>query len=218
MIVIRLLICLLSIATCKAAWGDTACPTVSNNIENLSVSVTGAPSAGQGFYDPTTGGLTFQPVGPGNRAHYFVGVPRALVVGHQYMPWVTLRAYPEALVQEKSNCPILLQNGKPLLTTGNVRVTVAPMVKFPCALISDQKHTILVGIMNPAFNIYQAVYDSETQFLDVQYVNGASLMFVGVPLSLLGSSATIQWNDLAPYQEALMTENTGCPVLLQGVF
>lgn len=200
------------------AHADTPCGSVSNNIESLSVSVTGAPSSGQGFYDPTTGGLIFQPVGAGNRARYFVGVPKSLVIGHQYMPWVTLKAFPEALVQEKSNCPLLLQNGRPLLTSGNSRTIETPMVKFPCSLVSSQKNIMLVGIMNPAFNIYQATYDRDTQFLDVQFINGTSTMFVGVPLSFFDANATLQWNDLAPYEQALMTEHTACPLLLQGNF
>ncbi len=198
---------------CRA---DTPCPTVSSNIDSLPVTITGAATSGEGFYDQSTGGLIFQPTGPGNRALYFIGVPKALVIGHQYLPWTTLNAFPQAIVQDQSTCPILLATGKPLQSGGANFPTTSPMVQVPCPLITDDTRITLLSLMSPPYNVYLATYDAKTQFVNIQWTNGDAALFVAVPSSLIGAGGVLQWASLATYQQSLMLENSACPLVLQG--
>ncbi len=197
------------------AWADTICPQAGNTIEALPVIVTGTVS-GQGFYDPTTGGLIFQPAGQGNRALYFIGVPKTLIIGHQYLPWVTLSSFQQAIVQDQSTCPILLSSGMPLAAGGGMFPTVSPMVKSPCSLISDNTQIVLLSLMNPPYSVYLATYDRKTQFVNIKWASGDAALFVAVPASVIGSSGVLQWASLASYQQSLMLENSACPLVLQG--
>jgi hypothetical protein len=207
---------LFALMTAGHARADTICPTVSNTIQSLPVTITGSSVSGQGFYDPTTQGLIFEQTAPGNRSLYFIGVPNAVVIGHEYLPWVTLETYPQAVVQDQSTCPILLSDGKPLAAGGSMFPTVSPMVHSPCSLISDNTEIVLLSLMNPPYSVYLATYDRKTQFINIKWVNGDAALFVDVPYSLVSNAGVLQWADLASYSQSLMLENSACPLVLQG--
>jgi hypothetical protein len=198
---------------CRA---DTPCPTVSSNIDSLPVAITGSATSGEGFYDQSTGGLIFQPTGPGNRALYFIGVPKALVIGHQYLPWTTLNAFPQAIVQDQSTCPILLATGRPLQSGGANFPTTSPMVRAPCSLITDDTEITLLSLMGPPYSVYMATYDPKTQFIDIRWADGGGALFVAVPKTAIAAGGVVQWASLANYEQALMLENSACPLVLQG--
>jgi hypothetical protein len=96
------------------ALANTPCPTVSNGVNILSVNIVGAPLpvtfAG---LDLETNYLTVTFI---NRSsHMFIGVPLGLVQGNQTQ-WLTIARFPQAIMQEKSTCPLLAANNLPLQT------------------------------------------------------------------------------------------------------
>ena len=196
------------------AGAQTPCPTVSNQIQVLNPTIVGAPYPVQlAIYDQASLGLAIQPAGRGNPAHYFVGVPRSLIVGHATVQYASIQPYPEAMVQTNSTCPVLSSAGTPILTSGAMPpTTVSPFVSPPCPLISNGKKLQVVGFANSPTPISLAVYDANTQYLTVKFVDGTADMFVGVPAAGVAGN-NVQWNSLAGYQEAIMAQGTACPLL-----
>ncbi len=209
------LLAVISVFIARPARADTACGSVSPEVQIINPSITGAPQpVGLALYDLNTKGLFVQFAGQGNIATYFVGVPNQAIVGHATVPWSSIAFYPQALVQTNSNCPVLAAAGTPILTTGNAYPTTSPFVLAPCPLISTGQKLTVAGIQFPPFTVTLAVYDAMTQFLTVEFVSGISALFVGVPASII--SQPIQWNSLYPYMEAIMTQDSACPVLAGG--
>jgi hypothetical protein len=98
------------------ALADTPCPTVSNGVNILSVNIVGAPlPVAFAGLDLETGYLTVTFV---NRSsQMFIGVPQGLVQGFQTQ-WASISNFPQALMQEKSTCPLLQETAqvKPIWT------------------------------------------------------------------------------------------------------
>lgn len=208
-ILIVLIFCAPSVALC-----DTPCPSVSNQISILEPTITNSPTpVALANYDLNTKGLSVQYAG--NHADYFVGVPNQAIVGHATVPWTSISSYPRALVQEKSTCPILLSNGTPLLTTGNMAVTTSPFVLSPCPADTGTDTIQVVSLVQAPLSIYRATYDMKLQWLFVQFADAEADIFVGVPSSAV--SGTVTWNSLSTYSAALVTQGVGttCPLLVQ---
>jgi hypothetical protein len=94
------------------AFCQTPCPQVSNNVSILSVNIVGAPlPVSFAGLDLETGFLfvTFT-----NRtSQMFIGVPQGLVQGFQTQ-WTSISGFPQAIMQEKSACPLLTENNLPI--------------------------------------------------------------------------------------------------------
>jgi hypothetical protein len=98
-----------------AALGQTNCPTVSDNVSILSVNIVGAPMpVGFAGLDLKTHYLTVSFFNQTSRM--FIGVPRGLVQGFQTQ-WSSLAQFPQAIMQEKSTCPLLTENNIPIWNT-----------------------------------------------------------------------------------------------------
>lgn len=213
---LRLLVCM---AALLLGWGraqaETACPTVSTNVSVVNAFITGSPiPIGLATYDQTTLGLSIQFAGPGNKAIYLVGVPKQLIIGRASTPWASIRSYPEALVQDRSPCPVLSATGSPIIVTGLSFPTISPFVQSPCPAATGPERLQLVGLRDTPFRVYLAVYDTVSRFFFVQFSNGSSAMFVGVPPTAV--RGTPDWNSFAAYGEAIMVEQSGCPILSAG--
>lgn len=211
---LRLLACM---AALLLAWGrahaDTACPTVSTVTSVVTAFITGSPvPITLATYDLTTHGLTIQYAA--NRANYLVGVPRQLIVGRASTPWAAIQNYPHAMVQDRSPCPVLSATGSPIIVTGLSFPTESPFVQSPCPTATGPDRLQLVGLRNTPFRVYLAVYDFVSQYFFVQFSNNTSALFVGVPQAAV--RGVPDWNSFAAYTEAIMTQNSGCPVLAGG--
>lgn len=194
------------------AMADTTCPTVSTMTSVLNPIITGAPKPiTLATYDLNTLGLFVRYAN--NRADYFVGVPRQLIVGRAVVPWTAIASYPTALVQDRSPCPVLSSNGTPILTSGLAANTVSPYVMASCPAISGADPIQLVSVVSAPFSIYLATYDVTLKYLTVQFAQGTSALFTNIPKSLVAKP--VIWNSLATYPEALMTEQSACPLLAQ---
>lgn len=96
-----------------AAHGQTLCPTVSNNISVIPVYLTGTPyPLDYSQYDLTTHYLTVAYMSKNNQM--LVNVPINAIQGHATVPWVSVKNYPSAIMQEKSTCPLLTETGVPI--------------------------------------------------------------------------------------------------------
>lgn len=198
----------------RIALSDTPCPSVSDNLQTLNPSITGAPQLVKlATYYLNAKALSIQYAN--NRADWLVGVPSQVIVGHATVPWVSIARYPTALVQDSSTCPILLSDGTPLLTSGTSFPTMSPHVVSPCPADTGHDMIQLVSLVQTPLSVYQATYDKTLQWLFVQFVDGESDLFVGVPQSAV--NGTVIWNNLSNYGAALMTQGLGttCPLLAQ---
>lgn len=196
------------------ARSDTPCGGVSTVISVLNPTITGAPKPVKlATYDLNTKGLSIQYAN--NRADYLVGVPSQVIVGHATVPWASIARYPTALVQDRSTCPVLSSAGTPILTSSNAFPTVTPFVRSPCPADTGTDPIQLVSLVQAPLSIYRAVYDRKLLWLFVQFADGESVMFVGVPAAAV--RATVIWNDLSIYGAAIMSQGVGttCPLLAQ---
>jgi len=110
----RILLVLIGLVLAAAAYGQTPCPTVSNGISILNVTIANPPMPiNLAFYDISTGYLM---ISYANRtAQMLIGVPLALFTTRPPpVPWVELENYPSAVMQERSSCPLLTETGAPL--------------------------------------------------------------------------------------------------------
>ena len=206
---------LLSLVFAHHAWADTYCGSVSPQVQILNPTIMGAPrSVALASYDLNNHGLSVQWAGQGNKALYFVGVPQSVIVGKASVPWTSISSYPQALVQDQSTCPVLSVSGSPILTTGNSAMPPSANIQNPCTLVSDGTELQPAAISFPPYSIYFAVYDAKTQYLIVQFAGGDSALFVGVPSTV--ASGNIEWNTLYQYTEAIMAEQSACPLLAGG--
>lgn len=195
------------------AEAQTPCPTVTDTAYQITVTVTGAPSPVRlALYDLKTKGLSVQ--FDQNRADYFVGVPYNLIIGRVSLAWSAIQPYPQAIVQEGSTCPLLADNGSPILI-GGVYPTVSPSVTSQCATLTGNDRITMVGVLNAPYNVYEATYDQTLQWLFVAFAGGQTSLFTSVPLSAF-NNYTIQWNALSTYPEAVMAQGfSACPLLAQ---
>jgi hypothetical protein len=109
----RALVVLLAFAS--PARATTPCPTVTDWIAILQVSVVGAPyPVANAQYDINKKYLWV--LFTNNLANFFVNVPLGQVQGTA--KWTTISGNYQALVQQGTWCPILLSDGKPLLIEG----------------------------------------------------------------------------------------------------
>lgn len=96
-----------------AAQAQTLCPSVSNNISVIPVYLTGTPQPlDYAQYDLTTHYLTVAYMTKANQM--LVGVPINAIQGRATVPWVSVQNYPSAIMQERSTCPILTEDGVPI--------------------------------------------------------------------------------------------------------
>lgn len=95
------------------ALADTPCPMVSDNVSILSVNVVNAPQpVSYSGLDLETSYLT---VTFTNRtSQMFFPVPVGLVQGAFQTQWTTLLQFSQALMQERSTCPLLSETNLPL--------------------------------------------------------------------------------------------------------
>lgn len=94
------------------AIASTPCPTVSTGVSILSVNIVGAPlPVGFAGLDLETGYLTISFTN--GTAQMFIGVPQGAVQGFQ-MQWASLSSYHQAIMQQRSTCPLLNSNGLPI--------------------------------------------------------------------------------------------------------
>jgi hypothetical protein len=109
------LIALAWLLTATRAFADTPCPTVTSSASILSVNVSGNPPAliAMAYWDFETSFLTVNFAG--NYSRMFIGVPRSAIQSGK-IAWSTLLTYHEALMQERSVCPILYPNNLPIWT------------------------------------------------------------------------------------------------------
>ena len=110
MIRLAALLCLL----CAPVSAQTLCPTVSDNVAILGVIIVNAPHPVYGAsYDLETSYLT---VGYTNGvSQMLTGVPLRAVQTSGPVQWASVSFYPSALMQERSECPLLSETGSPLL-------------------------------------------------------------------------------------------------------
>jgi hypothetical protein len=92
------------------AHAQTPCPGVSDNVSILSVNIVGAPKpVGFAGLDLETNYLTVSFYD--RTAQMFIGVPRGLVQRFETQ-WTALTRYPQAIMQERSTCPLLQETQK----------------------------------------------------------------------------------------------------------
>lgn len=196
------------------ALADTYCGGVSDNLQTLNPTITGAPQPVKlATYYLTIKALSIQYAG--NRADWLVGVPSQIIIGHATVPWASISHYPTALVQEFSTCPVLAANGQAIITMGNPFPTVTPGIKSPCPVDTGTDPIQLVTLVDAPLSIYQATYDKKLQWMFVQFVDGESAMFVSVPAT--AATGVVSWNNLSIYGAAIMSQGVGttCPLLAQ---
>lgn len=110
MIRLAILLCLMA----SPVLGQTNCPTVSDGMRILPVTVTGAPQpVFFGSYDLNTSYLTVTYQNQTNQL--FTRVPSSLIIGHQTVPWTSFSRNPSAVMQEKSPCPLLAPPNSPII-------------------------------------------------------------------------------------------------------
>jgi hypothetical protein len=103
---------LLLLLWCAPALADTPCPTVSNGVSILYVNVVNAPlPVSFAGYDMETSYLTVTFTDRTSRL--FVGVPRGAVMGAQ-IQWSNVSHYHQAIMQERSTCPLVTENNLPI--------------------------------------------------------------------------------------------------------
>jgi hypothetical protein len=111
---VRRALALLLLAWPGVALADTPCPMVSDGVSILTVNVVNAPwPVANASYDMETHYLTV--TFTDRRSRMFVGVPLGIVQGIQTQ-WANFSAFPQAIMQEWSTCPLLTQNDLPILT------------------------------------------------------------------------------------------------------
>ena len=97
----------LAISAAPALAQLTPCPSVSNGVSILSVRISNPPApVGFAGYDLETGYLTVS--FSNGHSRMFVGVPQTMVQSGT-VQWANLTHYRQAIMQERSTCPILYQ-------------------------------------------------------------------------------------------------------------
>jgi hypothetical protein len=82
----------------------------------------------------------------------------------------------------------------------------------PCPSVSNGVSILSVNIVNAPFPVAFAGLDLETHYLSVTFTNRTSRLFIAVPQSAVQGLQT-QWANIAHYRQAIMQEQSTCPLL-----